>query len=85
MYNALSPYNHSRDNWDNWTVIFCAPRKEKNHPYLLGSRKKSIVLCPNCHATIFSHSNFATLFLAKVNEMNENFVILKIMVFSLLV
>ena len=63
----------SRDNCDNWTVVFCKLSEEERRYHeeeeskYIDVSKKCVVLCHNCHALILYRQNDLRKYLKKRN------------------
>jgi len=59
----ISSSEPPRDNWDNWTVVFCTLSEEERRYHeeeeskYIDVSKKFIVLCHNCHAFFLHRQN----------------------------
>ena len=59
----ISSSEPPRDNWDNWTVVFCTLSEEgrryheEEESKYIDVSKKCVVLCHNCHALILYRQN----------------------------
>ena len=59
----ISSSEPPRDNWDNWTVVFCTLSEEERcyheeeESKYIDVSKKCIVFCHNCHAFILHRQN----------------------------